>query len=68
MAVNLKLAHAVKDRVVQSFQLNGSELVIIFVGASTMTVTRLILAHRWNRWRKWSVRVLLEVQRTGPAY
>jgi hypothetical protein len=34
-----KLTHAVKDRVIQSFQPNGSELLIGFVGDSTMTVT-----------------------------
>ena len=39
MAVNLRLTHAVKDRVVQNFQLNGSELMISFVDGSTMTVT-----------------------------
>jgi hypothetical protein len=39
MAVNLKLTHAVKDRVVQNFQLKGSELLISFVDGSTMTVT-----------------------------
>ena len=39
MAMNLRLTHAVKDRVVQSFQLNGSELVISFADGSTMTVT-----------------------------
>ena len=39
MAMNLKLTHAVKDRVVQNFQLNGSELLITFVDGSTMTVT-----------------------------
>jgi hypothetical protein len=39
MAVNLKLTHAAKDRVVQSFQLNGSELLIGFVDGSTLTVT-----------------------------
>jgi hypothetical protein len=33
------LTHAVKDRVVQNFQLNGSELLIGFVDGSTMTVT-----------------------------
>jgi hypothetical protein len=38
MAVNLKLTHAVKDRVVQSFQLNGSELIISFVDGSKMSV------------------------------
>jgi hypothetical protein len=39
MAVNLKLTHAIKDRVVQSFRLNGSELLISFVDGSTMAVT-----------------------------
>jgi hypothetical protein len=39
MVVNLKLTHAVKDRVVQIFQLNGSELLINFVDGSTMNVT-----------------------------
>jgi hypothetical protein len=39
MAVNLRLTHAVKDRVVQNFQMNGSELMISFVDGSTMTVT-----------------------------
>src|SRR6202040_2277917 len=39
MAVNNKLTHAIKDRVVQDFQLNGSELLISFVDGSTMTVT-----------------------------
>ena len=39
MAVNLRLTHAVKVRVVQNFQLNGSELAISFVDGSTMTVT-----------------------------
>jgi hypothetical protein len=39
MAVNLRLTHAVKDRVVQSFQLNGSELLIGFADGSTLTVT-----------------------------
>jgi hypothetical protein len=38
MAVNLKLTHAIKDRVVQGFQLNASELLISFVDGSTMTV------------------------------
>jgi hypothetical protein len=38
MAVNLGLTHAIKDRVVQSFQLNGSELLISFVDGSTMKV------------------------------
>ena len=39
MAMNLNLTHAVKDRVVQNFQLNGSELLINFVDGSMMTVT-----------------------------
>ena len=39
MSVNNKLTHAIKDRVVQNFQLNGSELLISFVDGSTMTVT-----------------------------
>ena len=39
MAVNQKLTHVVKDRVVQNFQLNGSELLISFVDGSTMTIT-----------------------------
>ena len=39
MAVNHKLTHVVKDRVVQNFKLNGSELPIGFVEGSTMTVT-----------------------------
>ena len=38
MAVNHKLTHVVKDRVVQNFQLNASELLISFVDGSTMTV------------------------------
>jgi hypothetical protein len=39
MTVNLRLTHAVKDRVIQSIQLNTSELLIGFVDGSTMTVT-----------------------------
>jgi hypothetical protein len=39
MAVNLRLTHAVKDRVVQNFRVNGSELLISFFDGSTMTVT-----------------------------
>ena len=39
MAVNNKLTYAIKDRVVQSFQLNGSELLIGFVDGSTLTLT-----------------------------
>jgi hypothetical protein len=39
MAVNLRLTHAVKDRVIQSFRLTASELLISFVDGSTMTVT-----------------------------
>ena len=44
MPVNHKLTNVVKDRVVQDFQLTASELLISFVGGSTMTVTRLIVA------------------------
>jgi hypothetical protein len=39
MAVNLRLTHALKDRAIQTFRLNGSELLISFVDGSTMTVT-----------------------------
>jgi hypothetical protein len=39
MTVNLRLTHAVKDRVIQSIQLNASELLISFVDGSTMTVS-----------------------------
>jgi hypothetical protein len=39
MSVNNKLTHAVKDRVVQKFELNGSELLISFADGSKMTVT-----------------------------
>jgi hypothetical protein len=42
MAVNLKLTHAVKDRVVQNFKLNDSELLISFVDGSTMTVSIIV--------------------------
>jgi hypothetical protein len=38
MTVNHKLTHVVKDRIVQSLQLNGSELLISFVDGSTMKV------------------------------
>ena len=38
MPVNQKLTHVVKDRVVQNFQLNGSELRITFVDGSTMKI------------------------------
>ena len=38
MSVNHKLTNVVKDRVVQNFQLNGSELMISFVDGSTMKV------------------------------
>ena len=38
MAVNHKLTHVVKDRVVQNFHLNASELLISFVDGSTMKV------------------------------
>ena len=39
MPVNNKLTHAIKDRVVQSFQLNASELLINFVDGSKMAIT-----------------------------
>jgi hypothetical protein len=39
MAVNNKLTHAIKDRVVQNFQLNASVLLINFVDGWKMTVT-----------------------------
>jgi outer membrane usher protein FimD/PapC len=39
MPVNNKLTHAIKDRVVQNFQLKASELLISFVDGSKMTVT-----------------------------
>ncbi len=39
MAVNNKLTHLIKDRVVQNFQLNASVLLIVFVDGSKMTVT-----------------------------
>jgi hypothetical protein len=39
MSVNNKLTHAIEDRVVQSFQLNASVLLISFVDGSKMTVT-----------------------------
>jgi hypothetical protein len=42
MAVNLKLTHAVKDRVVQNFKVNDSELMISFVDGSTMTVSIIV--------------------------
>jgi hypothetical protein len=38
MAVNRKLTHVVKDRVVQSFQFNASELLISYIDGSTMKV------------------------------
>jgi hypothetical protein len=38
MAVNHKLTHVVKDRVVQHFQLNAPELLITFADGSTMKV------------------------------
>ena len=38
MAVNHKLTHVVKDRVVQGFQLNAPDLLITFVDGSTMTI------------------------------
>jgi hypothetical protein len=39
MPVNPKLTRAIKDRVVQHFQLNASILLIDFVDGSKMTVT-----------------------------
>jgi hypothetical protein len=39
MAVNLRLTHTVKDRTVEHFRVNGSELLISFVDGSTMNVT-----------------------------
>ena len=39
MPVNNKLTRAIKDRVVQNFQLNALILLISFVGGSKMTVT-----------------------------
>ena len=39
MSVNHKLTNVVKDRVVQNFQLNASELLFSFVDGSKMTVT-----------------------------
>jgi hypothetical protein len=38
MPVNHKLTNVVKGRVVQNFQLNGSELLISFVDGSTIRV------------------------------
>ena len=38
MSVNHRLTLLVKDRVVQNFQLNASELLISFVDGSTITV------------------------------
>ena len=38
MGLNRKLTHVVKDRVVQGFQLNSSELLISFADGSTMKV------------------------------
>jgi len=35
MAVNHKLTHVIKDRVVQNFQLNASELLISFFDPSS---------------------------------
>jgi hypothetical protein len=39
MPVNNKLAHTIKDRVVQYFQLNASVLLVNFVDGSKMTIT-----------------------------
>src|ERR1700738_2224647 len=38
MAVNEKLTNVLKDRIVQKFQLNASELLISFCDGSTMKV------------------------------
>jgi hypothetical protein len=38
MAVNEKLTHIVKERVVKTFQLSASELLITFLDGSTMKV------------------------------
>lgn len=38
MAVNQKLTHIVKDRVVQNFQLEASECLISFADGSTMRI------------------------------
>jgi len=38
MGLNRKLTHVVKDRVVQNFQLSGSEALIGFADGSTMKV------------------------------
>jgi hypothetical protein len=38
MAVNQKLTHVVKDRLVRNFELKGAELLIGFVVGSTMKV------------------------------
>jgi hypothetical protein len=38
MTVNQKLTHIVKDRVIQNFQFNASELLISFGDGSTMKV------------------------------
>jgi len=38
MAVNLRLTHAIKGRVVQGFQPNASEPLIRFVEGPTMNV------------------------------
>ena len=38
MAVNHKLTHVVRDRVIQNFQLNASEVLISFLDGSTMKV------------------------------
>ena len=38
LAVKLKLTNVIKDRVVQDFQSNASELLISFVDGLTMTV------------------------------
>jgi hypothetical protein len=50
IAVNHKLTHVVKDRVVQYFQLNAPELLISFVDGSTMKVKSWSpIAHHFGR-------------------
>jgi hypothetical protein len=38
MGLNRKLTHVVKNRVIQNFQMTGSELLLTFVDGSTMKV------------------------------
>ena len=50
MTVNHKLTNLVKDRVLQSFQLNASELLITFLDGWTKTVeSRNATAHHFTR-------------------